>query len=107
MSENQKTDPWKTGMNPSQSYASRRVTSERASPEPAGPAPVVAAVEDCSLPVSSVDRLLAEWTREIEVTSNQWYRAGLINCRNQLRAEMARTTERQPESNGAAQTRRT
>jgi hypothetical protein len=50
MSENQKTDPWKTGMNPSQSYASRRVTSAIAPCESAGPAKVVAAVATGSAP---------------------------------------------------------
>jgi Leu/Phe-tRNA-protein transferase len=100
MNENQKTDPWKSGANTQPSYTSRRVTSELAPSESAGPAKVVAAVATGSLPVSSAEALCAEWewnaSREILPDDERHvYRI----CAKELRREIASATERQLEEN--------
>ena len=73
--------------------------SERAPSEPAGPAQVVAAVATCSLPASSAEALIESWKADAVRTTSDPYRAGLMRCAVELRREMARATERQPEEN--------
>lgn len=88
------------------------VTSERATPETAGPAQVVAAVATCSLPVSAAEALLALWDhlanfhRRDRCERNNYkrgYAAGLTDAYTVaaigLREHLTAAKSRQPEEN--------
>ncbi len=96
-------------------------TSEEAMSAFAGPAKVVAAVAPGSLPVSSADSLLTNWYgramylnglrntafAEGQYTLSNSYKiqADIYDkCAEELRRELARATERQPEENKADNT---
>lgn len=87
--------------------------SERASPEPAGTVPVVAAVSTGSLPVSSAEALAMNWEDRAKglqlqaATTNSAELKGRLTCASdvfwlcarQLRRQMEAANERQPEEN--------